>query len=174
MPSIIDTFTRSVTDGLGTSDSGHVWSVIENPPNTDVDGSKAIISDSAQWETDLGKKHIFGTVKWRFTAAATGNLNRLYIYVRYAPSLGTGIVYVIEDHSDGHMRCSISRPNLVPLAGETDFAEDMTVDHYAKFEVYRSFYRLKVWKASDPEPFDWLLQTNLEPDSNFGTYIRMR
>lgn len=46
-PYFIDTFTRSVTDGLGSADAGNVWNrVFGTAANADVDGSKLVYQTS--------------------------------------------------------------------------------------------------------------------------------
>ena len=156
----MDSFSRSVVNGWGTSDSGHVWTDAGYEAGAiDVNGTRGTfnivsVGNSCGAVTDMATKHLTGMLKWTYSDVPTGNLNRIIVSVRADSILppSSFITFVVENNNGGEIRLfSNFGPDVAFSIGGYVHPEQW----YLKFEIIGDAGRMKVWDVAESEPSNW-------------------
>lgn len=156
---LVDTFSRSVTDGWGTSDSGHTYVTnCSQPAALDVDGSKGTFAPTAAGEDagayiNIGNTNLTGLLKYRFSALAVDNINRIECFVKYNINNGQGYYFRVQDNTNGFSTLAILDSGTTVINTHT-IADDVTLEHYLRWEVIGNEFKAKRWLVTEAEP-DW-------------------
>jgi hypothetical protein len=181
--SVYDTFTRSVTDGLGTSDNAGAWTVIDQPTYFDVDGSQLVVTNSGTApRASLGKLVApdFWMVKFKFKFESTSADS--YVIVRDGTdasvtslSAGNGFGGTFQV-ADGNI-LGVVMVNTTWGGANGGVAEILNYQagtwiwlrgwmKHADNGTYQTGY-VRIWKDGDPEPATYVTITN---ESSFVSY----
>lgn len=173
---IVDTFTRSVTDGLGSADTGGAWTIISgNVANFDVNGTQATITSSAGngFSAQLGS----ALIPKNYEAIATFNFSQLPVSAFYGFILSSLLGSTRNPSDSGslgefdvNIGGSIFITTYINGAGTST-----TLGTYVAGEFWNIKVRnlssssenttyLKVWKVGDAEPA-WNLVTSRPIDT---------
>jgi hypothetical protein len=172
---LTDTFTRSVSGGFGTADSGQIWS--GGDAKTSVDGVRAV---QGPYTTQTGgpfltlplglrNLELTGIVSW--DTLATGNLNRHYFLLRHGGD-GLSIVASIEDNSNANIRLNVSDSAGNPT-GTGDVLSGLTAGRKIAFRLrlVGSHFQMRAWYDGTAEPSTWSLDLTLTTDQTTGTEL---
>lgn len=170
---VSDTYTRSVTDGWGSTDTGEAWSIIGTAANFDVTGTAGTMSLTVAGNVEVS--YLSGVslrdcrVQVETTLAVNditgGNIHMGHILLRGS---GTDTYYranffMLNDERIGQqVNKSIAGVDTIlevgpALTGIIDAVSTKTITTVA--EIEGRTIRMKVWKTGDPEPYDWTFVT---------------
>lgn len=116
-----DTFTRSVTDGWGTSSSGHVWSTAANVgtiADYDVTGTQGTIATAST-----------GAHKMAFLETETFTDMDVYAEFNVALATGDNLEPTLMLRGQGLTTYYMARANLVPTTNAVNFSLRKIVDN---------------------------------------------
>lgn len=165
---VTDTYTRSVTDGFGTADSGQTYTLEATAADYDVDGSRGTIQPtgladdrSAVIDTNTINVDMVGvfrlntlpgtsTIQLGLEARRTDEDNRYYC----DPQVAVGGAVTLRLRK----RVASTQTTLATVA--TGITMTTATDHSVRFAVDGSSLRGKFWLSSDPEPSTWLEATD--------------
>lgn len=167
---VSDTFTRTATDGWGTSTSGHPWSLHGTAANFGVSaGAGTIVMPSAGLYriayTSVPFADFEVTATWKCSAPTntTGGNWAFSLFFR-SPDGGTTWWYeaafevddasdeiscVVYDRASGRI---IGADNVIPYTTDTDYQ--------VRVRVVGTQVCMRVWAAADPEPTLWDVVAN--------------
>lgn len=169
-----DSFSRTVVDGVGTSESGHIWFPWDsgsNPERWQVNSGTAKRTNPSTAGADAVNRTLLGTtvgrpdvdlrVKLRVPAAATGDGLDTGFVVRYSPD-SLQDQQRIRFNPDGTV--SLIMSSQTPSA-YNEYATLPSYDTYTSGQWWRlravvigSLRLLKAWPDGEPEPLNWQLQ----------------
>jgi hypothetical protein len=175
-----DTFTREVSPiGLGVSDSGHTWTVVENSNSAEVDGTRGIISLAANNSTlwarldDQNEADVDMTVRFSLSELPTGDSLTFQLLSRYTNSSNHNAA-VLTINPDG--TTSVSFREIV--SGVTTNWQSTDAGSFSDNTIFNMHYRVvgtsfrvKVWFGEDSEPANWTMsgtRTTANPSGALG------
>lgn len=178
-----DTFTRSVSNGWGSSDSGHAWSTSGGAAaDYSVNGTRGIISlpvvDSLRstYIATLPSAGFDRTVTVRIPVLATGASIQVRSAARWDRAANnyyfatlqvetTQAVTVLLRRVFGGSTTTLRSSTVLGLTHTT------TTDFRFRFKVQGSWLFVKVWNASGSEPAQWndvAFDTSITAAGDFG------
>ncbi len=154
-----DAFTRSVTDGWGTSTSGHVYTLQGTAGDFDVNGTQGTIQPSttgtdrfAHVDSGWTDANIIGDFSLN-TLPASG-IVYFGLTARYTDA-NNHYVGMVQVATTGAVTLRL-RSRIAGVTTDVTQATGLTlstgVKHRIRFECYGSFLRVKVWLATGTEP----------------------
>jgi len=160
--SVTDTFTRTVSNGWGASDSGHVWSTSGGSPSDySVDGSSGLISlgsvstsRTAATGSDISDVDV--TTRIRVTVLATGG----YIAAGPIAYRNAADLYYLRCEFNVDQTIALNLFRIVGsstgLASATATVTHSTGTTYtARLRVAGQRIQCKFWQTSQGEPGSW-------------------
>lgn len=177
---IVDTFSRLVTGGWGTADSGQVWSVVGTASDYSVTGGVGRQNHPAAAVThagvvDVGSPNCDFTASFASNKLAVGNAQVIEAQGRYTDGqnyyaarlllLTTGAITI-----DIRRRVLNVETALV-TAVTTSLTHVANTFYTIRFYVQGSAIKVKVWLASTTEPDDWTVEvtdSSLTTGNNIG------
>jgi hypothetical protein len=168
--SVYDQFNRNITDGLGTSDSGHTYTLSggTNPGNYDVDGSQATISlDSinvARFATVNSASMVDTDITATITTpvTATGAEIIMGLVARFTDTNNYYRVTAAFD-TTGNIDFDISKvvTSVTTLLQQSlnERTYSPNTQYKLHFQVIGNVLRANVWLATSTEPLGWQLNT---------------
>jgi hypothetical protein len=160
-----DTFTRTVANGMGTTDSGQTYTITGTAANFDITGSAftLVTSTTAQAAT-LG---LFGDVEIRASMTASADT---FMGLTKRMANGDRITAYIDTAGNGINVSRITGGStyfpLTPYTSQTDTTLTTGVS-YTMILSISEIIKVKVWLTADPEPDDY--QISFWADMTEGT-----
>lgn len=162
----LDTFTRSVTDGLGVSDNGDTWLYGSGFPqaNYDVDGSKATIITSPTFANIAKLNQTLINTDQGLEISGQLSIDKI-------PAASISINIGIANNANASF--SLAFGAGITLSGSNLILGNSTINSYTPNDLYNfklhgykssnglSFTRTKFWKDGNPEP-GWASPTSQE------------
>jgi len=162
-----DTFTRSVSNGWGTSTSGHAWSVTGGSASDySVNGSRGLIACSAV--NSLRSTYIAGlqvaaidrTFTVRVPVTPTGAGIQVRSMARWDVAANTYYMGQIQVETTGAVTASIRKSiagvnTTLRTKTVTGLTHTVTTDYRLRFKVQGSWLYFKVWSGTATEPAQW-------------------
>lgn len=173
-PAAEDAFTRSVTDGWGTPDTGPAYSLIGTAADFDVNGSAGTItpstlgSDRIAW-VDVGCPDQDVRVVYTTNTTAVGGATRAGLALRVTDSANhyrmillsevSGLVSAqVSRRAGGTLTVLRSTPTNL-LVATADIAVRATATALTRSDGTPYVrLRLKLWYEPDPEPWVWTIE----------------
>lgn len=162
---VSDTFTRTVVNAWGTSDSGHVWSTDGgSASNYSTTGSRGIHSATARgtgYITYTGSEMLDVDIVSRVVVGvlATGDYISAGLVARFVSSTGDYYLLRAEFRTDQSIVLTLFRRSsggFVTLASATSGATHSTGAGYSvRLQVVGSSLKSKFWQTSLGEPSSW-------------------
>lgn len=181
--SLHDTFTRTTSNGWGTSDDAGTWSA--GTASFSTNGSQALVTNNFSTNNELPYLMPPNNTKWevrfRYSASSITTLTSIKIFDGYyaSPSSDRGAGLGITINTDG----SIEGYTYVDLGGTGttlksagSYVATDTWEFRGILEKTESnpTALLKTWKVGDAEPIDYIPVTNASPyplSGHFGIKI---
>lgn len=169
---ILDTFSRSVANGWGTADSGHVWSSTSST-NT-VSGGVGVMSSAA----GTGMTNVF----FNLSNAANSSIppqdssevlsrfshtgSDLYPLTDYGPILSKQnnaetFYYTSFQGNYGEIAIGVYINGTRYEISRTSYAIDKNITYWSRFRRSGSNLYLKIWREGTSEPSSWTMTTTL-------------
>jgi hypothetical protein len=180
-PAARDTFSRTVSSGLGTLDTGQAWALLGTAAAFNVDGARATITHTAAASgriatIDTGATAHRARASWSVPQLATGTALTAYVvgaFTTDASYYSARIGWIVGNQ----MTCSIRRR----AAGVESTVASVVVPYTATvgvmysimIDVAGSTIRAKLWPATSPEPTGWDV-TYVDPAPLTGTRAGLR
>jgi hypothetical protein len=174
-----DTFTRSVSNGWGTSDSGHAWSVSPTASDFSANGTQgrvAVSSSGARFafiDGSFADGEMRGFVSTNTLAA--GDWDNVAFVARradadnYYLALITFVEAVRADLAVFKFVGGVATQLAVETIGSYSVDELFGL----RFQVEGSSLRARAWRAGDAEPGGWMISvvdTDLTAAGSWGTW----
>lgn len=164
--SFSDTFTRTESNGWGTSTSGHAWSTTGGvAADYSVNGTRGIISVpvvGSLRSTYIGSLDVAAidrTVTVRVPVLATGAAVVVRFPARW--NVGTGDCYFgqLQIETTNAVSAAIRKTvggSTTTLRSKTlGITHTTTTDYRVRFKVQGSWLYLKIWDSASTEPAQW-------------------
>lgn len=166
---VSDTFTRTVSGGWGTADTGQAWTTVGGTAGTDyavtsgtgrhihtsVNTFRHTVIPALTADVDL-------TVDWAMSAQPVGDSNYVFVMARYADT--THFYFArVQVATTGAMTLTLRKRNGAETQLGSSFATGLThvpgTWYSIRFEAAGSTIRAKVWVRGTTEPASWQLST---------------
>jgi hypothetical protein len=158
---VIDTFTREVSGGWGTSDSGFVWSNDGGASQFSVDGSSGLHSHiaGAALTNILAVSLADADARVDISVDVVGNAADAAIYLRYASSNDYYRLVYNFVNGEASIVKRVGGVNTT-LAGPITLPVLATGPMTLRFQVVGSYLYGKVWPTNGTEPEGWMLSVS--------------
>lgn len=163
-PLLADTFTRTVSNGWGTSDSGAVWTPVSNAADFSVSSGTAKVTFAATNTTrNINTNVVCRDAEVLFDSSVnvftTGSQNKTGVMLRYQAVGDLGLWCTVEYRSSGVNARVYNRVGGVDTSVAGVLVPGLT---YAANTILRARVllqgdriRMRVWQAALAEPTDW-------------------
>jgi hypothetical protein len=166
-----DSFSRSVTDAWGTSDSGQTWKFPADSPQTDFDvagaGTVALAASNAPRLAYIGQQWQDSEVLFRFSVDKKPTTSRVIAYGLGRYDATTGAFYAVRASLvwDGSMRLDATKKP--PSGSEVAMGSELTYPGIAAAATWywvrarftnsgpNVLVQGKLWQDGTIEPADW-------------------
>jgi hypothetical protein len=161
---LTDTFTRTTTNGWGTSPAGDVWTTA-NGSVSDYDVNSGL-GRHVHNSVNVTRHTLFPApsanvdirTDWNCSAAATGATNNVYVMARYTDTTHLYFAHV-RIETTGGISLMLRKRNVAETQLGATITTGMTHSpgtlYTLRFEVVGSTLRAKVWLKSSAEPANW-------------------
>lgn len=165
--SFSDTFTRTTSNGWGTSTSGHAWSTTGGSASDySVNGTRGVISLGAvnslrgTYISDLPVANLDRTFTTRIPVLATGAGIEVRAIARWNLAGNNYYYAVIRAETTAQVTLQIRK--VIAGAGTTlrsmtvpGLTHTATTDYRLRFKAQGSWLYVKVWNNANAEPAQW-------------------
>jgi hypothetical protein len=178
---VYDTFSRTVSNGWGTADSGLAWNLASGTASeVSVNGSVGVITSST-----INNRHILhqnvpmlnGQMRALISSSqepvSTGSV-AIQLRARIL-GLGTYVFAELTWGSTGFFQLqtgafvSGGQTSSGSIAAMVDPPQELNTQYWMAFEFNGNWVGAKVWKETDDEPPDWQVSTVLSNATNITT-----
>lgn len=179
-PGLVDTFTRSVTDSWGTSETSHTYALSGGAAaDFDVNGTKGTIAVTA---ANSGRNAVTDpasvrdcdiTVTVESSAVALGDSQHVYLLGRYIDTsnwYGVRASFKTDQQIDLQFRKRTGGTEAtIGTLITTPNTHSANTQYKMRFQVIDNALKAKFWLASNAEPSAWMLEATDSDHTAIGS-----